>query len=129
VQHPLGRGDCRWGATEDSVAQIVDRRHHVAADVGDQPHLARRLGVEGLAGEHGGGDTAGWNATQDRHGDDRRGDADADLGEGERRRVVDDDEVARRHQADAAGADGTVDHGDRRAGGVHQALERPDERR
>ena len=36
---------------------------------------------------------------------------------------VDDDEVARRHQSDPAGSDGTVDGGDRRAVGVHQPFE------
>ena len=65
---------------------------------------------------------------EDRHRDDRRDDTDADLGEGERHGAVHDDEVARRHQADAAGPRRPGDGGDRRHVGVHQPLERAHDR-
>ena len=87
------------------------------------------LGVERFTREHRGSDPAGCDSPQDGHRDDRGGDPDADLGEREGGRAVHDHEVARRHQADAAGANGAVDRSDGGARSVHQPLERADERR
>ena len=92
------------------------------------PTLPGVLGVERLAGEQGGGEVRRHDSAEDRHRDDRRDDTDADLGEGERHGAVDDDEVARRHQADTTRARRAGDGGDRRDAGVHQPLERPHDR-
>ena len=54
--------------------------------------------------------------------------ADAHLGERERDRRIDDNEIARRHQADPAGAHRAVDGGDHRSRARGQALDGRDER-
>ena len=104
------------------------RRRDVVGDVRDQSDRAGLVGVERLAGQHRGGDPARRDPPQDRHGDDRRRHADPHLGERERDRPVHDDQVARRHQPDAAGAHRAADCGDGRLLGVHQPFEDADHR-
>ena len=74
--------------------------------VRDESDLEGERGVEGLAREERRREPRAAGPAQDRHGDDRRGHADAHLGEGEREVSDDDDEVARRHQPDATGRAG-----------------------
>ena len=83
-QHPLGLGHGTGRAHADAVAQRGDRRVDVVGDVGDEADVAGEGGVERLAGQEGGGEPAAARPAQDRHRDDRRGHADAHLGEGER---------------------------------------------
>ena len=100
----------------------------VIGDMTDQPDGAGFRRVERFAGEHCRGDLARGDPTEDRHGDDRGGDADAHLGQRERGRGVHDDEVAGCHQTDPAGAHGAVHGRDRRPFGVHETFEDADHR-
>jgi hypothetical protein len=122
-EDPLRLGDRSRRPGEDALAQRRDGCGHVIGDVRHETDLTRVGRVELLPGQHRSGDLAGRHPSQDRDGDDRSGDADADLGEREGDRAVDDDEVARRHQADAAGTHRALYGGDRRARCVHQPLQ------
>ena len=122
AQDPLGRGDGAGRAQRMPSHSAATVRVDVVGDVGDQPDVAGLGGVERLAGEERRGQPAGARPAQDRHRDDRRGDADADLGEGER-------DVAwtttRSHAAISPmppARAGPLDGGDRRHLGVHQPL-------
>ena len=116
------------GATKaDRRAQVIDDSRDVVADVGDESDAAGVLGVERLTGEQRAGEVRRGDPAEDRHRDDRRDDADADLAERERHGAVDDDEVARCNQADAARPHRSGHGGNRRHVGIHQSFERADD--
>ena len=129
AQQLLGGGDRVRPPEQDVVTQLGDRGLHVVGDVGDEAHVEGAGGIEHFAGQVGGRNLRPAAALHDRAGDDRRGHADAHLGEGERDRRVDDGEITCGHQPDAAGAHGAVDGSDHWRGRRAQPFDRSDERR
>src|SRR5690606_22610234 len=102
----LGGGPAQ--PVEDRGEDLVD----VGAGRGEQADAGGLGGVEALPGEVVAGQGARVGAGQQRQGDDGRGDADADLGEGERGVVGGGGDVAGGEQAEPAGADVPGDPGD-----------------
>ena len=101
----------------------------IVGDVRDQSHVERLHRVEDLTGEVRSSQLRPAAALQDWPRDGRRSDPDPHLGEGERDRRVDDDQVAGRHQPDAAGAHRAVDCRDHRRRCCCQPFHRAHERR
>ena len=111
AQYPLGRRHRTRSAGQDSGDECGGGNCHVVGHVCDEPHVLRRRGVEGFAGEERGGQLAPAAASEDGNADDRGGDSDANLGERERDGAVDHHNVTRGHDANAAGSHRAVDDG------------------
>ena len=95
--------------SRSSAASAATVRVDVVGGDGDQADVRGLGGAELLAGDEVAARGPGGHLRQQRQRDDRRGDADARLGQREGARRPGDDDVARADQTQAAGPDVAVD--------------------
>ena len=123
-----GRGGQGFGGGQSLRRSLADRRGQrrdggldIVGGDGDQPDVGGLGGAELLPGEEVATRSAGGHLRQQGQRNDRRGDADARLGQRERAGRPGDRDVAGADQAEPARAHVSVDGGDHR----HRQLEDP----